>query len=88
MHIPFNGTLKMLKNLKRLEVFEPLFLSHEGLLPLVIRPNFAVQIVPRKTTNISADGFQKIVQVGLKMIAFSVTYRISSNRTPGGSIVS
>ena len=62
--IPLDEILKALRNLKLLEVFgHPASLTHEGLLPSVIQPNFAVRIY-NTYTNISLDGFQKIVEVG------------------------
>ena len=63
-HMPFDDILPLLTNLKHLEIrTSSAFLSHDGLLPLVGRPNFTLDIWNCEITNISLDGFQKMIQV-------------------------
>ena len=71
----------MLRNLKRLQVYgcSP-FLTHEGLLPHVGRPNFSLQICTVEVTNITLDGFLKIIQVGY-VIFVSRAYSCSENNS-------
>ena len=93
--IPLDGTLQLLRNLKRLRVFNfkdrrrnsdrllccaTPFLSHEGLLALVGRPNFTVEISNFNGTSISVDGLTQIVQVGWIMDSRN-TYCVFSQGT-------